>query len=40
MLCSDFKKRHMKGEKQISAMDFTEFLKKSNVSQKSNVYYG
>ena len=36
MLCFDFKKRHIKGEKHIAAMDFAEFLRKSNVPQKSN----
>ena len=36
MLCFNFKKRHIKGEKHIAAMDFAEFLRKSNVPQKSN----
>ena len=30
----------MKGEKHIAAMDFGEYLRKLDVSEKSKVYYG
>ena len=33
------KKRHIKGEKRINPMDFVEYLKKSDVSENSKVYY-
>ena len=39
MLCFDFKKRHIKGEKHIAQMNFTEHLKKSDVSENNKVYY-
>ena len=39
MLCFD-KKRHIKGEKHITLMDFAEHLRKSDVSENSKVYYG
>ena len=34
------KKRHMKGEKHIAQMDFAKYLRKSDVSENSKVYYG
>ena len=40
MLCFDQKKRHIKGGKHIAAIDFAEYLKKSDVSKNSKVYYG
>ena len=30
----------MKGEKHIAAMDFGEYLRKLDVSEKSKIYYG
>ena len=33
------KKRHFKGEKHIAPMDFAEYYRKSDVSQKSKAYY-
>ena len=33
------KKRHIKGEKYITPMDFAEHLRKSDVSENSKVYY-
>ena len=33
------KKRHIKGEKHITPMDFAEHLRKSDVSENSKVYY-
>ena len=33
------KKRHIKGEKYITAIDFAEHLRKSDVSENSKVYY-
>ena len=38
MLCFD-QKRHIKGEKHISPMDFVEHLRKSDVLENSKVYY-
>ena len=35
-----FKKRHIKGEKRIAQMDFAKYLRKSDVSENSKVYYG
>ena len=34
------KKRHVNGEKHIDSMKFAEYLRKSEVSEKSKVYYG
>ena len=34
------KKRHIKGEKSITPMDFAEHLTKSDVSENNKVYYG
>ena len=34
------KKRHIKGEKYITPMDFAEHLTKSDVSENNKVYYG
>ena len=34
------KKRHIKGEKHIAQMDFAKYLRKSDVSENSKVYYG
>ena len=34
------KKRHVEGEKHITPIDFAEYLRKSNVSENSKVYYG
>ena len=39
MLCFD-QKRHIKGEKYITPIDFGERLKKSVVSENSKYYYG
>ena len=33
------KKRHTKGEKHITPMDFAEHLRKSDVSENRKVYY-
>ena len=40
--CYDFilKKRHIKGEKHKAEMDFAKYLRKSDVSENSNIYYG
>ena len=38
MSCFDFKKRHMKEEKDIALMDFVECLEKSGVSENNKVY--
>ena len=32
------RKRHIKGGKHIAPMDFAEYLRKSDVSEKSKVY--
>ena len=37
ILCFD-QKRHIKGEKHITPMDFAEYLRKSDVSGNSKVY--
>ena len=34
------RKRHVKGGKHIAPMDFAEYLRKPDVSEKSKVYYG
>ena len=34
-----FLKKHIKGEKHISQMNFAEYLRKSNVSGNNKVYY-
>ena len=34
------RKRHVKGGKHIAPMDFAEYLRKSDVSENSKVYYG
>ena len=34
-----FKKRHMKKEKDIAPMDFAEYLRKSEVSERRKVYW-
>ena len=34
------RKRHIKGGKHIAPMDFAEYLRKSDVSENSKVYYG
>ena len=34
------KKRHTKGEKYITLMNFAEHLRKSDVSENSKKYYG
>ena len=39
MLCFD-QKRHIKCKKYIPSMDFAKHLRKSDVSEKSKVYYG
>ena len=39
MLCFD-QKRHIKGEKYITPMNFAEDLRKSDVSENNKVYYG
>ena len=39
MLCFD-KKRHIKGKKHITPMDFAEHLRKSNISENTKVYHG
>ena len=33
-------KRHIKGEKDITRMNFAEHLRKSDVSENGKVYYG
>ena len=33
------RKRHTKGGKHIAPMDFAEYLRKSDVSENSKVYY-
>ena len=38
MLCFDSQK-NMKGKKHIASMDFVEYLRKSHVLEKINVYY-
>ena len=38
MLCFD-KKRHIKGVKRITSIDFTEHLRKLDVSENRKVYY-
>ena len=37
MSCLDFKKRHIKGEKHITQMDFAEYLRKSDVSENTEI---
>ena len=37
--CVLAKKRHIKGEKYITPMDFAEHLRKSDVSENRKVYY-
>ena len=39
MLCFD-QKRHIKGVKFITPMDFAEHYRKTDVSENSKVYYG
>ena len=34
------KKKHMKGEKHNSLIDFEEYFRKSDVSKNSKFYYG
>ena len=34
------RKRHIKVGKHIALMDFTEYLRESDVSENSKVYYG
>ena len=40
MLCFDLKKRHIKGEKHITQIDFAEYLRKLDVSENTKVYCG
>ena len=39
ILCFNWKKRHIKGRKHIATMDFTEYLRKLDVSENIKVYY-
>ena len=38
--CALIRKRHIKGGEHIAPMDFAEYLRKSDVSENSKVYYG
>ena len=39
MLDFILKLRHIKGEKHVAQMDFAKYLRKSEVSENSKVYY-